>query len=122
MRYRVHMVALVLMGCKIAPVTFTPVAGDAGVDSGDTVDGGDAGALRCTQLGFPSVPSPATGLGPVSVAVADVSGDGKPDLVVANDGTSTVSVLVGNGDGTFQLKVDYPTGTSADGESTPSST
>jgi hypothetical protein len=45
-----------------------------------------------------------------SVAVADISGDGKPDLVVANAVASTVSVLLGNGDGTFQAKVDYPTG------------
>ena len=32
--------------------------------------------------------------------VADLNGDGKPDLVVANDGS--MSVLLGNGDGTFQ--------------------
>jgi hypothetical protein len=52
----------------------------------------------------------ATGTGPISVAVADVSGDGTPDLVVANANTNTVSMLVGNGDGTFQAKVDYVTG------------
>ena len=39
---------------------------------------------------------------PVSVAVADVNGDGKTDLVVANSGSKTVGVLLGNGDGTFQ--------------------
>ena len=48
-----------------------------------------------------------------SVAVADVNGDSKPDLVVANEcGTynncsATVSVLLGNGDGTFQWAVNY---------------
>ncbi|HEX8115133.1 MAG TPA: VCBS repeat-containing protein [Kofleriaceae bacterium] len=56
----------------------------------------------------------ATGGRPSSVAVADVNGDGKPDLVTANIGSdsnsATVSVLLGNGDGTFQAKVDYPTG------------
>src|ERR1035437_1680902 len=46
------------------------------------------------------------GIYPGSLVVADVNGDGKPDLIVANAGnsgsTSTVGVLLGNGDGTFQ--------------------
>jgi hypothetical protein len=42
--------------------------------------------------------------------VGDFNGDGKQDLVVANDASNTLSVLLGNGDGTFQAKVDYPTG------------
>jgi hypothetical protein len=34
------------------------------------------------------------GSGPASVAAADVNGDGRPDLVVANQGSNTVSVLL----------------------------
>ncbi len=56
-----------------------------------------------------------------SVVVADVNGDGKPDLVVANqcgnsdfncsDGTEgAVGVLLGNGDGTFRLSAVYNSG------------
>ena len=47
---------------------------------------------------------------PMSVAVADVNGDGKPDLVVANAGSNTVGVLLGKGDGTFQSVVAYGSG------------
>ena|SRR5271157_189108 len=46
-----------------------------------------------------------------SVAIADVNGDGKPDLLVANSGgIGTVGVLLGNGDGTFQPAVFYGSG------------
>ena len=44
------------------------------------------------------------------MAVGDFNGDGKPDLVVANYDSNTVSVLLGNGDGTFQTAVNYAAG------------
>jgi hypothetical protein len=54
------------------------------------------------------------GLGADSIAVADVNGDGKPDLLVANPGDNvsdgTISVLLGNGDGTFQAAQNYDSG------------
>jgi sugar lactone lactonase YvrE len=55
----------------------------------------------------------ATGGSPTFVAVGDFNGDGVSDLVVANEGQgsgSTVSVLLGNGDGTFGNQVAYATG------------
>jgi hypothetical protein len=50
------------------------------------------------------------GIGAMSVAVADLNGDGKPDLVVANFQNSTVGVLQGKGDGTFQPVALYSSG------------
>ena len=46
----------------------------------------------------------------LSIAVADVNGDGKPDVLVANESTSGVSVLLGNGDGTFKSAVTCDAG------------
>lgn len=49
----------------------------------------------------------ATGSGPLSVAVGDLNSDGNPDLATAN--AADVSVLLGNGDGTFgtPIKIDF---------------
>ena len=52
------------------------------------------------------------GSSPYSVATGDFNGDGKPDLVTANAGSNSVSVLLGNGDGTFQNAVNYAVGSS----------
>ena len=46
----------------------------------------------------------------LTVAVADVNHDGKPDLMVANATSLSLGVLLGNGDGTFQTAVTYPSG------------
>ncbi len=63
---------------------------------------------------FPAV-SPVCDLGanadPIGVTVGDFNDDGSLDLATANYGwTSTVSILLGNGDGTFAAKLDYPVG------------
>jgi hypothetical protein len=47
---------------------------------------------------------------PFSVAVGDLRGNGILDLVTDNINTQTVSVLLGNGDGTFQAPVQYSLG------------
>jgi serine/threonine protein kinase len=52
----------------------------------------------------------AVGVRPYAVAVADFNGDGKQDLAVSNLSSDSVSVLLGNGDGSFKPAVHYPTG------------
>jgi len=49
---------------------------------------------------------------PISVAAADLNGDGILDLVTASDGVTSgmASVFIGKGDGTFQNAVSYPAG------------
>ena len=45
------------------------------------------------------------------MTTGDFNGDGKPDLAVANHGSNNVSVLLGDGTGSFGAKTDFPTGT-----------
>jgi hypothetical protein len=53
----------------------------------------------------------AAGLIPGSIAVADVNGDGKPDLIVANHTQhGAIGVLLGNGNGTFQAQQTFAAG------------
>jgi hypothetical protein len=52
----------------------------------------------------------ATNTGTHSVTVADVNGDGKPDIVTADPGADTVSVLLGNGNGVFSAPVSFGVG------------
>ena len=44
------------------------------------------------------------------MAIADLNGDGRPDMAVANSGSNTVSVLLGNRDGTFGTRTDFTAG------------
>lgn len=60
------------------------------------------GISFAAPLSFPS------GADSYSVALADFNGDGKLDAVVTDSNVSTISILLGNGDGTFQAPLTYP--------------
>jgi hypothetical protein len=47
---------------------------------------------------------------PRNYIVLHPNGDGKPDLAIVQNFTNRVSVLLGNGDGTFQTAVDFSVG------------
>jgi hypothetical protein len=59
---------------------------------------------------YPAVIAGAGTLDVADVALGDFNGDGKLDLAVTNPSTDQVSILLGNGDGTFQNPVSYSTG------------
>ena len=59
----------------------------------------------------------AVGATPQPVQVADLNGDGIPDLIVGNWGSTSdsVGVLLGNGNGTFQNQITFAVGNSPHG-------
>ena len=64
-------------------------------------------------LNFGSGPTQAVGVEPSGVVTGDFNGDGKMDFAVANNGSApcgvgSVSIWLGNGDGTFTSKPDIP--------------
>jgi hypothetical protein len=73
--------------------------------------------LNTSTLGtisFASKVDFTTGATPVSVSIGDIDGDGKPDLAVVNNGTTTVSVFRNtstSGIVSFAGKLDFTTGT-----------
>ncbi|HET9742815.1 MAG TPA: VCBS repeat-containing protein [Terriglobales bacterium] len=49
-----------------------------------------------------------TGRGPNDIAVGDFNGDGHPDLVIANTGTPYLTLLLGDGKGSFRPSAKSP--------------
>jgi hypothetical protein len=59
-------------------------------------------AVFATAVTYPA------GLYPRPIALGDFNRDGKPDIIVGNSQTHTVSVLLGKGDGSFAAPVTSP--------------
>lgn len=73
--------------------------------------------LLSATISFAAPLSAGTNSDPIATAVGDINGDGKTDIVVANAGTvemhaytqlSSISVLLGNGNGTFEPETTLP--------------
>lgn len=73
-------------------------------------------AATGAAIGFKPAVNYPVGMNPRAVVTGDFNGDGKIDLVLANHGDASVnddggvSVLLGNGDGTYQSAQNYPAG------------
>jgi hypothetical protein len=74
-----------------------------GVGGGVDVFLGNGDGTFQAPVFYPTTPSSAV----TSVVAQDLSGNGNLDLVTANPGANTVSVLLGHGDGTFGSAISY---------------
>lgn len=83
-------------GGALGPVAVTVSGG------GKTVTRSDLFSYYPGTLSFATPRTFNVDTKPSGIAVADLNGDGKLDAVTANLNAATLSVLVGNGDGTFQ--------------------
>src|SRR5204862_200939 len=63
----------------------------------------------CTPVRFSATNFPV-GTSPESVAVGDFNGDGKQDLAVANYFSNDMSILLGDGTGSFSAAANFDAG------------
>ncbi len=107
-------------GCYgVSSVVIGDLNGDGSPDLAETCSGSVSGGTVSMLLGNgdgtfgPSIEYPA-GIEPMSVAVGDLNEDSRLDLAVANsyfnDYDGRVSVLLGNGDGSFAPPIEYRSG------------
>jgi hypothetical protein len=99
--------AVVTNGASAVSISGTFSGNGTGLTNVDlrTVNSQGAIAFATDTAVFALASSPATGPStfPSSVTSADVNGDGKPDLISANNGPDTLTVLTNNGNGGFVL-------------------
>jgi len=117
-------------GAFADPIALPTVSSDSGISDGTTGlavgdlngDGRDDIVVACFGLSNRLVVRLSAGSGftdpvsialpsPVAVALGDLDGDGRLDAAAANVEQGTVSLLYGNGNGSFQEPVAVPMGT-----------
>ncbi len=106
------------------PAPDIATAGTGSVTVTNPAPGGGTSNVQYVSVAYPTaqlriasaVDYGSGGFNANSVVVADVNGDGNPDLVVANNcaeggcnscNNGSVAVLLGNGDGTFQAAATF---------------
>jgi type II secretory pathway component GspD/PulD (secretin) len=85
------------------PVSLAQFSPSLGTGGGVNIPG-----VTTTSLPITNYP---TGNGPDFVTTTDLNADNFPDLVVANFNDNTLSILLGNGDGTFKGAISPPPAT-----------
>jgi uncharacterized protein (TIGR03437 family) len=89
--------------------------GDGKPDAAVAQSSGDIAILLGTATGFESPLTVSSGgISATAIVSGDFNGDGKPDLAIVGqaNGSGTLAILLGNGDGTFQAPVAIPAGIS----------
>ena len=87
--------------------------GKADLITADRSAGTVSVAMNNGNAGFGKVKNYDVGTDPTSVIATDLTGDGKLDIVTTNNnysGKGTISVLLGNGNGTFQTQTTVKVG------------
>lgn len=85
-----------------------PGATDGGSGAGGPICGPDGGSATSSQLTFAAVRESRVSPHPSATSPGDFDHDGKMDVAVATD--DGVSILLGNGDGTFRSQAKYSSG------------
>ena len=102
-------VSLSLHGIRELALIVTDGGNGPAFDHADWADlrltcGGSEGSQFAPPVSMPAL------VNTHGVTAADLNGDGRLDLVAANAGSNAASVWLGNGNGTFGSRVDFPTG------------
>jgi len=104
------------VGTSPASVAISDLNGDGNPDlaianGGSFTNPGAVSILLGDGTGsFAAAQNFGTGLGPRSVAISDLNGDGNPDLAIANGSSSNISILLGDGTGSFAAAQNFGAG------------